>query len=72
MRTILLLALTLVPALLTGCSSVRLELTSTVTKDSCGNLVIKEDPRRDENRNTGIPSFRYADSAGLVSTPASW
>ena len=57
MRTILLLALLLVPALLAGCSSSRPP--STVTKDSRGNLVIQQDQRRNEYRDSGIPSWRY-------------
>ena len=58
MKTILPLALSLVPALLAGCSSARPQ--STVTKDSRGNLVIQQDQRRDDYRDNRFqPPFHY-------------
>ena len=59
MKTILLLALSLVPALLAGCSSARQEPPSTVTKDSRGNLVIQQAQPRQGYRDSGIPPFHY-------------
>ncbi len=58
MRTILPLALSLIPALLAGCASARPQ--STVTKDSRGNLVIQQEQRRDDYRDNRFqPPLHY-------------
>ncbi len=59
MRTILPLALSLVPALLAGCASGPPEPTHTVARDERGHLVIEPIQRSDEYYPAAYPPSYY-------------
>ena len=58
-KTILLLALSLVPALLAGCASGPQEPTHTVARDSRGNLVIEPIQRGGDYYPAALPPSYY-------------